>query len=144
MIVPALAVEGTDAFDAIQRCYAYVIGRPLRYLTYLLILTLLGTFAAALFAMLARVSIEMTDWAAGFLANDATQRALTGEGDLGATKKWAHEFISYWRNFVEILIAGYIISLFFTSATLLYLAVRRICDGQGITEIWEPVAGTED
>lgn len=139
MIVPALSIEGTDAFDAIQRCYAYVVGRPLRYLMYVLILTLLGVFAAVLFAMIARVSIEMTDWAAGFFANDATDRALTGEGDLGATKNIAHQIISFWRSFIELLIAGYIISLFFTSATIVYLAVRRICDGQGVTEIWEPV-----
>lgn len=139
MIVPALSIEGTDAFDAIQRCYAYVVGRPLRYLIYVLILTLLGVFAAVLFAMIARVSIEMTDWAAGFIANDATDRALTGEGDLGATKNIAHQIISFWRSFIELLIAGYIISLFFTSATIVYLAVRRICDGQGVTEIWEPV-----
>ena len=35
---------------------------------------------------------------------------------------------------------GYVVSLYFTSATLLYLAIRRICDGQGLTEIWEPVS----
>lgn len=139
MIVPALSIEGTDAFDAIQRCYAYVVGRPLRYLTYVLILTVLGVFAAVLFAMIARVSIEMTDWAAGFLANDATDRALSGQGDLGATKNLAHQIISFWRNIVNLLIAGYIISLFFTSATIVYLAIRRICDGQGLTEIWEPL-----
>ncbi len=139
MIVPALSIEGTDGFDAIQRCYAYVVGRPLRYLLYVLVLTLLGTFAAALFAMLANVSIEMTDSAAGFLANDATDRALTGGGDLGATKEYAHLVIEFWRSIVELLVAGYIISIFFTSATLVYLAVRRICDGQGLTEIWEPV-----
>jgi len=139
MIIPALSIEGTDAFDAIQRCYAYVIGRPLRYLTYVLILTLLGVFAAILFAMIARVSVEMTDWAAGFIANDATDRALTGQGDLGATKNFAHQVINFWRNIINLIIAGYIISLFFTSATIAYLAIRRICDGQGLTEIWEPV-----
>jgi len=104
-----------------------------------LILTLLGVFAAILFAMIARVSVEMTDWAAGFIANDATDRALTGQGDLGATKNFAHQVINFWRNIINLIIAGYIISLFFTSATIAYLAIRRICDGQGLTEIWEPV-----
>ena len=42
MIVPALSIEGTDAFDAIQRCYAYVIGRPIRYFLYAILLTLVG------------------------------------------------------------------------------------------------------
>ena len=138
IIIPALATEGTDAFDAIQRCYAYVVGRPLRYLIYVFILTLMGAFAAAIFAMIAQVSIEMTDWAATFFANDATDRVLTGQGELGATKSLANNIVEFWHGIVEILIAGYLISLFFTSSTLLYLAVRRICDGQGISEIWEP------
>lgn len=139
LLVPAMAIEGTDAFDAIQRSYAYVIGRPLRYLLYVAVLTLLGTFAAVLFAMIARLSIDMTDWAVNFLDFDATDRALRGEGEMGATKQLAHRFIVFWRSIVELVIAGYIVSLFFTSSTLLYLAVRRICDGQGINEIWEPV-----
>jgi hypothetical protein len=139
MIVPALSVEGTDAFDAIHRCYAYVIGRPLRYFSYVLLLCVLGVIAATIAIKLADLSLEMTDWAASFLSNDATQRALTGEGELGATKSFAHKLIETWRSAVHIVVAGYIVSLFYTSATLLYLAIRRICDGQGLSEIWEPV-----
>lgn len=139
MLVPALSVEGTDAFDAIQRCYAYVIGRPLRYFSYVLLLCVLGVIAATIALKLAALSLEMTDWAAAFISNDATQRALTGEGDLGATKQFAHRLIETWRSAVNLIAAGYIVSLFFTSATLLYLAIRRICDGQGLSEIWEPV-----
>ena len=139
MLVPALSVEGTDAFDAIQRCYAYVIGRPLRYFSYVLLLCVLGVIAATIALKLASLSLEMTDWAASFIANDATQRALTGDGELGATKRFAHQLIETWRSAVHLIVAGYIVSLFFTSATLLYLAIRRICDGQGLSEIWEPV-----
>lgn len=139
MIVPALSVEGTDAFDAIQRCYAYVIGRPLRYFSYVLLLCVLGVIAATIALKLVALSLEMTDWAAAFISNDATQRALTGDGDLGATKQFAHRLIETWRSAAHLIAAGYIVSLFFTSATLLYLAIRRICDGQGLSEIWEPV-----
>ncbi len=139
MLVPALSVEGTDAFDAIQRCYAYVIGRPLRYFTYVILLTALGAIGAGVAVMLANLSLEMTDWAATFIANDATQRAISGQGELGATKNIAHGLIETWIAGVHIIVAGYIVSLFFTSATMLYLAIRRICDGQGLTEIWEPV-----
>ncbi|MEX0877038.1 MAG: hypothetical protein WD114_06225 [Phycisphaerales bacterium] len=139
LIVPALAVEGTDGFDAIQRSYAYVIGRPLRYLLYALILLLLGTIAAAVFAMVARISIDMTDAAALMFTNDAAERALSGEGEMGATKAYAYRIVEIWRTIVELIAAGYIISIFFTSSTLLYLVIRRVCDGQDINEVWEPV-----
>ncbi len=137
MIVPALAVEGTDAFDAVQRSYAYVIAKPLRYLIYAVLLLALGIFSAAVFTMLAQGSIEMTNWAASFFASDSTNRVLTNEGEMGATKGIAHAIVSLWKTIIELIIAGYIISLFFTSSTLLYLVTRRICDGQGMNEVWE-------
>lgn len=139
MIVPAMAVEGTDSFDAIQRSYAYVVGKPLRYLSYAVILLLLGVLSAAIFTLVARGSIEMTDWAASFFASDSTTRVLTAEGELGATKGTAHSIIQIWRTIIELVVAGYVISLFFTSSTLLYLVVRRVCDGQDMNEVWDGV-----
>lgn len=137
MIVPALAVEGTDAFDAIQRAYAYVIAKPLRYLIYAVLLLVLGIVSAAVFTMIAQGSIEMTNWAASFFASDSTSRVLTNEGEMGATKSTAHAIISIWHAIVELIAAGYVISLFFTSSTLLYLVTRRVCDGQGMNELWD-------
>lgn len=139
MIVPALSIEGTDAFDAIQRSYAYVIGKPLRYLIYGLILIFLGIISAAVFTIVASGSIEMTDWAATLFTNDAATRVLTGTGELGATKGAAHSIIEIWRIIIELITAGFVISLFFTSSTLLYLVVRRVCDGQGINEVWDGI-----
>lgn len=139
MIVPALSVEGTDAFDAIQRCYAYVIGRPIRYFAYTLLLSIVGFVAATVFAMLAALTQEMTDWSLNYFFSHATESALTGEGDLGATKAFAHGTIEAFRGVLRVIVAGYGVSLFYSSGTLLYLATRRICDGQGISEIWEPV-----
>tara|TARA_A100000171_G_scaffold21730_2_gene20237 strand:+ start:6427 stop:7503 length:1077 start_codon:yes stop_codon:yes gene_type:complete len=139
MIIPALSIEGTDAFDAIQRCYAYVIGRPIRYFAYAILLSIVGFLAASVFTMIIGLSMEMTDWSLNFFFSHSIESALTGEGDLGATKSLAHSAIEAFRGVLRILIAGYFVSLFYTSGTLLYLAIRRICDGQGITEIWEPV-----
>lgn len=138
LIVPALAIEGSDGFDAVQRAYAYVIGRPLRYLLYAVLLMTLGALAAAVFTMIASTAIGMTDWAATFFTNDAASRVLSGQGEMGATKSSAHQIVQIWRTVVELLTAGYVISLFFTSSTLLYLVTRRVCDGQDVNEIWEP------
>ena len=139
MIVPALAIEGTDAFDAIQRSYAYVIGKPLRYLLYALILTLVGVLGLTVFTMIANGAVEMTYWAASLFSNDSTERVLSGDGELGATKHTAHSVIQIWHTVIELSIAGYAISLFFTSSTLLYLVTRRICDGQDVNEVWDGV-----
>jgi len=139
MIVPALAIEGTDAFDAIQRSYAYVIGKPLRYLLYALILTLVGVLGLTVFTMVANGAVEMTYWAASLFSNDSIERVLSGQGELGATKHTAHSVIQIWHAVIELSIAGYAISLFFTSSTLLYLVTRRVCDGQDINEVWDGI-----
>lgn len=139
MIVPALAVEGTDSFDAIQRSYAYVIGKPLRYLVYAMILLFIGLLAMTVFVIVANGTIEMTYWAASIFANDSTSRVLSGQGELGATKSIAHQIISFWHTLIKLGIAGYAISLFFASSTLLYLVVRRVCDGQDVNEVWDGI-----
>jgi len=137
LIVPALAVEGTDAFDAVQRSYAYVIAKPIRYLVYALLLGLLGLAAAVLFSFVARSAVEMTNWGLLSLSGDSALRTLSGEGEQGATKSTAHAIINIWSSGVWLAIAGYMISLFFTCSTLLYLVIRRLCDGQDLQEIWE-------
>ncbi len=36
------------------------------------------------------------------------------------------------------LVAAYVVAYIFTSATMMYLLMRRACDGQDIEEIWRP------
>lgn len=144
MIVPALMCEGTDAFDAVQRCYAYVIARPLRLLVHAGILLLLGAVSIAVFSEVAQGSIRLTDWAASRLNSDAGVRVLEGGPDLEATQPAAHGIIAGWRGLVAVVVAGFAFSYFFTAGTVLYLIARRICDGQGVGDIWTPEAGDRD
>ena len=139
MIIPALSIEGTDAFDAIQRSYAYVVAKPLRYLLYALLLTLVGTLGAGVFTLIVQSSVDMTDWAARFFANNSTARVLTGEDELGATQGLAHQIVGVWKTLAGLCISGYVISIFFASSSLLYLVARRICDGQDVNEVWDGI-----
>ncbi len=139
MIIPALSIEGTDAFDAIQRSYAYVVAKPLRYLLYALLLTLVGTLGAGVFTLIVQSSVDMTDWAARFFANNSTARVLTGEDELGATQGLAHQIVGVWKTIAGLCISGYVISIFFASSSLLYLVARRICDGQDVNEVWDGI-----
>ncbi len=140
LIVPSIACEGTDGFDAIQRSYAYLAGRPLRVFVYAAILFMLGSIALGVFQFVMLGSISLTDWGMGMLANDAGSRVLTGTGDLGATQPTANNFIEFWRSLFQLVFAGYAISYFYTASTMLYLVVRRVCDGQDLAEIWtDPV-----
>ena len=61
-----ISVEGTDTFDALNRTYAYVFQRPLRYLFYVVVSALggwLGWFVVEYFAALV---IWLASWAAAW------------------------------------------------------------------------------
>lgn len=49
LLIPAVVCEGTDSFDAVQRAYAYVCGKPLRLILY----TVFGVVQWALVAVIA-------------------------------------------------------------------------------------------
>lgn len=140
MIVPALMCEGTDAYDAVQRSYAYILSRPLRLLAHAAILLILGAASIYIVDRVALGAIQLTDWAASQLNSDAGVRVLDGQGELTATQPAAHAIIDGWRAVVQTVVAGFAFSYFFAAGTVLYLHARRICDGQGVADIWNPDA----
>jgi hypothetical protein len=140
MLVPALMCEGTDAFDAVQRAYAYIIAHPLRLLAHAAILLVLGAVSIGLFSGFAAGADALATTAAARLTSDAGVEVLVGDNDLSATQPVAHAIISGWRALLALAVSGFAFSYFFAAGTVLYLIARRICDGQGITEIWDPAA----
>jgi hypothetical protein len=45
---------------------------------------------------------------------------------------------------VVSLVAGYVFANYFGASTIIYMLMRQACDGQDMTEIWQPgvVPGT--
>ena len=142
LIISGLAIEGTDGFDALQRAYAYLIARPIRLAIYAFVLVILGTTITTVVITIAGWSIEIADALTSTLTNDAGRRVLAGADDMGATEPFAHTAISLFRSTLQLIVAGYILSLTFCSSTLAYLNIRRVCDGQETTEVWDPISET--
>ena len=57
-----ISTEGTDTFDALSRTYAYVYQRPLSYLFYVVIATLLGWLAAIFAWGVGAAVVYLTVW----------------------------------------------------------------------------------
>lgn len=136
--ISALAIEGTDAFDALQRAYAYIIAKPIRLFLYTLLTLFVGTTIVTILAIITGWSIELADQLAAVFTNDAGRRVLMGDENLAATEPLANRIINLIRSTMQLLVAGFTLSLVFTSSTLIYLAIRRVCDGQDMHEIWDP------
>ncbi len=138
LTISALTIEGTDGFDAIFRTYAYILARPIRLTIYALILIVVGTLTFTIVAAVSTWSIEMANTLTSTLTNDAGRRILTGSPDMSATEPLAHNIVQIARSILQLIVAGYAMSLIFCSTTMAYLCIRRVCDGQDIQEIWNP------
>ena len=61
-----ISVEGTDSFDALNRTYAYVFQRPLRYLFYVIVAAVIGWLGWFVVENFAASVIWLASWAASW------------------------------------------------------------------------------
>lgn len=144
MLVPALACEGTDAIDALQRVYAYVLARPGRLVAYSLVLAfILAATALALYTIaggteyLARTATGawLTPAPGSILSPDA---AAASADSPAATRAIAAEIVSFWIGLVWITCAAALFATYVSGSTILYLIMRQASDGQDWGELWFP------
>jgi hypothetical protein len=139
MLAPAVACEGTDAMDAIQRALAYTLGRPVRLAAYLVLLIALGGAALGIAAaLLGAIDTALVRSIGLFLPEGTWPIPADARGTSGV----ARSIVSFWRLVPEVLLAGYAFSLVATGGAALYLVCRRVNDGQEMSELWEPSAFT--
>lgn len=134
IIVPAVATEGADAMDAIQRGYSYILARPGRTLLYAAVLFIQGAIAFAVIAWILHATLA---WTQSLTTSwiSAERAAALFDDDAAAI---APTIITFWNNAAGLLFAGFMISYYFTGATVLYMLLRRVNDEQDIREIWMP------
>lgn len=146
MLIPAVACEGTDAIDAIQRAYAYPFSRPVRLVLYLLVLVVeLALLGVVLMAIAGAVS-GVSAWAVSILLPrdlaDLMAAAATGSHGVAADSGWSRStlaaLVAFWSRIPGLLVAAFVVSFYFSGGTLLYLMMRLACDGQDPAEVWKP------
>jgi len=165
LMVPAIACEGTDAIDAVQRAYTYFFARPLRLILYLVC----GSIGVA---VIVAVVAALASWTIGFAAQGAAVWAnaqiqpgppkLTSHGmiwdstfaalapltpltlspsDTSAyhgTWSMTATLIRLWTLIPVVLVLAAWFSCGISACTAVYLGMRQICDGQDWAELWIP------
>ncbi len=158
LLLPAVACENCDAADAQQRAYAYVLSRPLHLLGYGLVGLVglaLGYVAVSLFAqMLLLVTGGLVDSLTGGTTVAGARGFEIVLFELGPDRahaipfqwhsEWSAWLVSFWQRVVVCLVAAYVFVCYFGASTIIYLLMRKTCDGQDVEEIWQPglVPGT--
>lgn len=139
---PTIATEGTDAFDAISRSFAYVFGRPWRYIWYYLVG---AAYAVVCTAFVAAFAYGLIAVALG------AGRAGMGESfrpiDAFLTTNQRDPNASIVQNFCAVLmragiivtwglVIGFAISMKATLCTIIYCLLRKDVDGTDMTEVF--------
>jgi len=135
MLVPAVMAEGTDALDGVQRSLAYVWSRPIRTVAYLALLALVGYIALRIAGLIEAMTVSLATNAAQSWGPSDPGEAWHGAE--GGTAGLAMQIVGFWGTVVKVIVTGYAISFVHTAGALQYLCLRRICDGQEISELWE-------
>jgi len=133
-----ISTEGTDSFDALQRSYAYVFQRPLRYLFYALVAAVLGGLGWLLVWNFAALIVQLTDWVAAWVCSaqqfaamqPGAEQPLTGFGWAGSV------VIDFWEGCIRFVAAGFLYTYFWCAASAIYLLMRRDVDATEMDEIF--------
>jgi hypothetical protein len=149
LLVPAVAAESCDGADAVQRAYAYAVTRPLHLIVYLVVAIFGLAIGFVLVTLVARMTLNLTAELFGALSDNPALNVTGGyEGfdfshrplrDTGRWhSNWAADAIQFWQSVVVCLVGAWVLAYHFSASTVVYLLVRRLCDGQEIDDIWRP------
>ena len=155
MLVPAVACEGSDWIDGVQRVYAYAVARPARLAAYLVVLAIAGVLCIGAAWVVTHLIAGFTFRASMLWLPDTTAANLSGRtlwmhqaadasdaadaiADTDAGGSAARGLVGFWTRLPLWLALGYAASYICCAGTVLYLTMRRVCDGQDIGELWKP------
>ena len=137
LMLAALAVEGTDAFDAFSRAFSYVVGRPLRLAIHIFAGLLIGAVAVSLAAALSDAAATVAaDFAAvGMGDEDLAAIGTRGADSVAPTDAGPATVTAIWRELWRALPAAYAAGLFWTFVTVSYFLLRYADDAVETDEI---------
>ncbi|HED54146.1 MAG TPA: hypothetical protein ENJ00_08090 [Phycisphaerales bacterium] len=140
MLSPAVACEGFDGIDAMQRVYAYIFGRPARWFIYSLVLVLQFIVVGSIVYALAAATTSLASWAMGWwLGTDGT---LVASGVSSEEMTWAGKsaarIVATVLKIPTLIAAGFVLVYWISGWTVQYLLLRQSSDGQDVTDIYVP------
>jgi len=138
LLWPGVSVEESDAFDAVSRGYAYAFQRPLHYLFYLLVASVLGMATMLVVDVFAGSVLDLSTlfvgWGSGVerIGQIIVPGSQVEPSVLLASGAW---LIGLWSDCVFTLQLAFQFGFFWSAATAVYLLLRRDVDATEMDEI---------
>ena len=151
LLFPSIAFENTTGLDSIGRSFSYVLTRPTWMVYYFLISGVFGTFFYLVFRLLVFLAIRLTHMLlfAGMMlvdSQDKLQRIwpqpalLNFSSNTSDPQTWSEGIAALVIRGFMLAIVGlllsYIVSYFFSSASVIYALMRKKIDGVGTEEVY--------
>ena len=140
MLSPAIACEGSDGIDAMQRVYAGVLGRPGRWAVYSLILAVQFVIVSSIAFALASLTVGLGVWSMSLWLGEHATLVASGiaSDEPGAGGRAAASVMATVLSLPGILATGYLYAYWISGWTVQHLLLRRALDGQDVTDIYIP------
>lgn len=160
LMYPTVAVEGSDAFDAISRSFSYFFARPWRLVIYTLAALVYGVITYLLVKFFVFVMFVLIQTFQLWFLNDAHRQdyaqffppvrfeALSyqlkfGDADPLGLKIGAG-ILSFWFYLVVGLLGAYAMSYYFSAQTIIYYLLRQDVDATELDDVYLEEADEED
>jgi hypothetical protein len=147
--IPTIAVESSDAFDAVSRSFQYLYAEPWRYIWYMLTSLVYGAVTTAfvwlfgglmIMASLATVKMGMGMKLHDILSLAGISCAPCGaisSGPISATYIVAAGIIMFWLVLIVGMLLAYAVSYCLSTHTIIYLLMRKKVDDIEMNELYE-------
>ncbi len=160
LMYPTISVEGSDAFDACSRSWAYVYGAPWRLILYSVIALVYGIITLLFVSFAAYLVLGLTHTFVGFGTNFFgsahghyngldkidTLWPMPKINELSPPINWwamnwsewiGSVFLHCWVYTVITMVGAYVMSFHYSIHTILYFLLRRAVEGQSLNEVYQ-------
>ena len=129
------AVERSDAFDGVSRCYAYVYQRPLHLIFFLLVASVFTLLGSTAVSFVGTAAIDLTEWTVSWGAGTARAEELFASGIDTQSQTLAARAIAGWKQCLMSVVDSYPLACIWPMAVGMYLLLRRLIDGTEMDEV---------
>jgi hypothetical protein len=143
ILIPSVVIEHCSGSEAVQRSFAYLVSKTLRFIGYLALVIIAMVFGYIVVRLLTNLTLDVT---ADLVGAWTFNQSLVGAGSIpehaipsigGAWYETSASWIvTLWETVVHDFMIGWVFSGFFSVSTTMYLLMRKNCDGQDTRDIW--------
>ncbi|MBX3425332.1 MAG: hypothetical protein KF688_06605 [Pirellulales bacterium] len=133
-----VAVERTDAFDAVSRAWAYSYSRPLHLATFVAFASLIGLLAEAVLVLLVQWAVAGTEfglsWGAGAERVAELTAEAAGDEQPGVLLAAAGRGMRAWNGLLSAVPPAFAVAYLWSTGVGIYLLMRRMVDSTELDE----------